>query len=83
VNGGIWRGHGSSIALRHLSAARRSAPEDPGVLTNTAAALWATRRNDEAIAVMRQILSQAPSPEVEIEVLAMLRLGARPQQRRR
>jgi Tfp pilus assembly protein PilF len=65
-------------ALRHLSEARRSAPDDAGLLTNTAAALWAVRRNHEAVALMRQVVSQRPAPEIEIEVLALLRLAAPP-----
>jgi Flp pilus assembly protein TadD len=65
-------------ALRKLSKARRSAPDDPGLLTNTAAALWALRREAEAVALLRQILSSALQPEIEVEVLAMLRLTAPP-----
>jgi tetratricopeptide (TPR) repeat protein len=65
-------------ALRQLSKARGSAPEDPGVLTNTAATLCALRKHDEAIALMREILSKAPPPEIEIEILGMLRLAMPP-----
>jgi Tfp pilus assembly protein PilF len=65
-------------ALRRLSRARRMVPNEPVVLTNTAATLWALRRKAEATALMRQILSQAPPPEIEIEVLAMLRVAAPP-----
>jgi Flp pilus assembly protein TadD len=80
----IHAGYGTALlldrkpdgAVRHLSRARRSAPQEPFVLTNLAAALWASRRNTDATALMREILSQPPPPEIEVEVLAMLRLAA-------
>ena len=64
-------------ALRHLSKARRSG-SDPAVPINLAATLWVMRRTTDAIALMREILSQSPPPEPELEVLAMLRLAAPP-----
>jgi Tfp pilus assembly protein PilF len=65
-------------ALRWLSRARRAVPNEPMVLTNTAATLWALRRKAEAIDLMRLILSQVPPPEIELELLAMLRVAAPP-----
>jgi Tfp pilus assembly protein PilF len=65
-------------ALRHLTRARRSAPNQPDVSTNMAATLWALRRDAEAVALMREIMSQSPPPEIELEVSAMLRLAAPP-----
>ena len=64
-------------ALRHLSKARRSG-SDPGVPVNLAATLWVLRRTKDAVALMREILSQSPSPQIELEVLAMLRLASPP-----
>jgi Flp pilus assembly protein TadD len=65
-------------ALRHLSKAHRSRSNDPGVAVNLAATLWVLRRGTEAIALLREILSQSPPPEIEVEILAMLRLAAPP-----
>ena len=65
-------------ALRRLSRARRMVPNEPMVLTNIAATLWALRRKTEAIALMRQTLSENPPPEIELELLAMLRVAAPP-----
>jgi hypothetical protein len=62
-------------ALGQLSRAGRASRTNPAVLTNTAATLYVLRRNAEAITLMRQILSQSPPPEIEVEVLAMLRLA--------
>jgi Tfp pilus assembly protein PilF len=65
-------------ALRQLSKARRAAPEDPVVLVNIAATLWTLRRDGEAAASMRKVLSNGLPPEIEIEALAMLRLMSPP-----
>jgi Flp pilus assembly protein TadD len=65
-------------ALRRLSKARRAVPNEPVVLTNTAATLCALRRKPEAIELMRQTLTQDPLPEIEVELLAMLRVAAPP-----
>jgi Flp pilus assembly protein TadD len=65
-------------ALRWLSRARRAVPNEPMVLTNIATTLWALRRKAEAIDLMRKILSQGPPPEIELELLAMLRVAAPP-----
>jgi Flp pilus assembly protein TadD len=65
-------------AFLRLSKARRMVPNEPIVLTNTAATLWALRRKAEAIDLMRQTLSQDPPPEIEVELLAMLRVAAPP-----
>jgi Tfp pilus assembly protein PilF len=65
-------------ALRRLSRARRSVPNDPVVLTNTGATLWALRRRVDATALMRETLSQNPPPEIEMELLAMLRVAEPP-----
>jgi hypothetical protein len=43
-----------------------------------AATLWVLRRGTEAVSLMREILGQNPPPEIEIEILAMLRLAAPP-----
>jgi Flp pilus assembly protein TadD len=64
-------------ALRHLSKARRSS-DDPNIPVNITATLWVLRRRTEAIDLMREILSQSPRPEIEVEILAMLRLAAPP-----
>jgi Tfp pilus assembly protein PilF len=65
-------------SLRQLTKARRYAPNQPDVLTNMAASLSALRRDTEAASLMRQVLSQPPPLEIEVEVLAMLRLTAPP-----
>jgi len=65
-------------ALRHLSKAHRSGSNDPAVAVNLAATLWVLRRGTEAIALLREILSHSPPPEIEVEILAMLRLAAPP-----
>jgi len=66
-------------ALRHLAQAMRAAPDDrivPMIRANRAAALWALRRHDEAIELMRAILNDTPPPQLELEVLAMLHVAA-------
>jgi Flp pilus assembly protein TadD len=65
-------------ALKQLSKARRSGSDDPAVPVNIAATLWVLRRGTEAVALMREILSENPPPEIEVELLAMLRLAAPP-----
>jgi Tfp pilus assembly protein PilF len=65
-------------ALKQLSKARRSGSDDPAVPINIAATLWVLRSSTEAIALMREILNQSPPPEIEMEILAMLRLAAPP-----
>jgi Tfp pilus assembly protein PilF len=65
-------------ALRHLSKAHRSRSDDLGIAVNLAATLWVLRKGTEAVALLREILSQSPPPEIEVEILAMLRLAAPP-----
>lgn len=62
-------------ALRQLSQAARSNPDDLAVKTNLAAALWVCRRPDEAVALMRTILDASPPQQIELEVVAMLHVA--------
>jgi Tfp pilus assembly protein PilF len=64
-----------SGAFRQLSRAARSAPDDLAIQANLAAALWALRRHEEAVALMRKILELTPPPHIELEVIAMLRIA--------
>jgi Tfp pilus assembly protein PilF len=64
-------------ALRHLSRAARSFQDDRMISTIStirAAALWILRRHEEAVVLIHTILSAAPTPEIELEVLGMLHL---------
>jgi Tfp pilus assembly protein PilF len=65
----------SDGALRHLSKAARSAPDNVNIRTNLAAALWARSKRDEAVTLMRRIMDDRPSPQTELEVNAMIRLA--------
>lgn len=65
----------SDGALRHLSKAARSAPNNVNIRTNLAAALWARGKRDEAVTLLRSIMDDKPSPQTELEVNAMVRLA--------
>jgi Tfp pilus assembly protein PilF len=62
-------------AMRHLSKAARSAPDNFSIRANLAATLWAMGRQAEATALMHKIIDSSPSPEIELEVTAMLYLA--------
>jgi Tfp pilus assembly protein PilF len=59
-------------ALRHLSNAAHSAPNNLNIRTNLAAALWISRKRDDAVALMNTIMDSQPPPHIELEVVAML-----------
>jgi Flp pilus assembly protein TadD len=66
-------------ALRHLSKAKRSSPDERMSLmirTNQAATLWVLRKHSEALAIMAEILKDNPLPEIALEVLGMLHLAS-------
>jgi Tfp pilus assembly protein PilF len=62
-------------ALRHLSKALRSSPDHLDIRTNLAATLWALRRDTDALAQVKVVMSSNPPPSIELEVAAMTFVG--------
>lgn len=62
-------------ALRHLSKALHSSPDDLNIRTNLAATLWALGRDADAMAQAEVVIASDPPPNIELEVVAMTFVG--------
>jgi tetratricopeptide (TPR) repeat protein len=58
-------------ALKHLSKAARSAPDNLSIRVNYVAALWANRRNSDAVAVVQTLTQPDSPPRIELEANAL------------